>query len=73
MQLSIMQDVESFEGNRNLLAEKLKEKELEVATFKDELNAVTSRLYGLENLHSNFEGFQEGCTVFSPHRLDVSD
>ena len=28
--------------------------------FKDNLNETASRLYGLENLHANFEGFEEG-------------
>jgi chromosome segregation protein len=36
------------------------EKYREVETFKDNLNEVTSRLYGLESLQGNFEGFEEG-------------
>jgi chromosome segregation protein len=36
------------------------EKYKEVETFKDSLNEVTSRLYGLESLQGNFEGFEEG-------------
>lgn len=60
MQLSIMNDVENFEANRNqLLAEKdLKLRETQ--EFKDKLNEVSSLLYGLENLQDNFEGFQKG-------------
>lgn len=60
MQLDLASDVESFEANRKILQEKINEKRSEVETFKDELNQVASRLYGLENLQSNFEGFEEG-------------
>jgi chromosome segregation protein len=56
----LSQDVESFEVNKKVLQRDLDEKRLEVDTFKDNLNQVTSRLYGLENLHGNFEGFEEG-------------
>lgn len=60
MQLDLANDVESFEANRKVLTEQSNQKKIEVQEFKDALNEVTSRLYGLENLHSNFEGFQEG-------------
>lgn len=60
MQLSIMKDVENFEENKVALVQQVEEKRVEVEEFKDELNRVTSRLYGLDNLQSNFEGFQEG-------------
>ncbi len=60
LQLDLSNDVESFEANKKVLSEALATKRQEVDTFKDELNQVTSRLYGLENLHSNFEGFEEG-------------
>lgn len=60
MQLSIMQDVENFQENLNLLKGQMQEKQEEVEQFKDYLNEVSSRLYGLENLHANFEGFEDG-------------
>lgn len=58
--LDLSQDVEAFEANKKVLQRNLEEKRTEVETFKDHLNQVTSRLYGLENLHGNFEGFEEG-------------
>ncbi|MBK9321554.1 MAG: chromosome segregation protein SMC [Bdellovibrionaceae bacterium] len=60
MQLDLANDFESFEANKRILTEQAATKKAEVEEFKDHLNEVTSRLYGLENLHSNFEGFQEG-------------
>lgn len=56
----LSRDVDSFEANKKVLQEQISTKRQEVDGFKDELNQVTSRLYGLENLHSNFEGFEEG-------------
>ena len=60
LQLSIMSDVENFESNRQSIAEQVERKESEVEEYKDNLNEVTGKLYGLENLDANFEGFQEG-------------
>ena len=60
MQLDLASDVESFEANKKILQEQIATKRNEVEEFKDQLNEVTSRLYGLENLQSNFEGFEEG-------------
>ncbi|PIS11218.1 MAG: chromosome segregation protein SMC [Bdellovibrio sp. CG10_big_fil_rev_8_21_14_0_10_47_8] len=60
MQLDLASDVDSFEANKKVLTEQIGQKRIEVQEFKDHLNEVTSRLYGLENLHSNFEGFAEG-------------
>lgn len=60
MQLDIMKDVGNFEENRDLLQKQVEEKQTEVGQFKDSLNEVASRLYGLENLQANFEGFEEG-------------
>jgi chromosome segregation protein len=59
-QLDLARDVESFEANRGALTKTINERRSEVETFKDSLNEVTSRLYGLENLASNFEGFEAG-------------
>lgn len=60
MQLDLSNDVESFETHKKILQDQIGTRRLEVEEFKDHLNEVTSRLYGLENLHSNFEGFEEG-------------
>lgn len=60
LQLDLSNDVESFEANKKILTESVQTKQAEVQEFKDNLNEVASRLYGLENLHSNFEGFEEG-------------
>ncbi len=60
LQLDIMRDVEGFEANLDSLKSQFESRTKEVEEFKDSLNEVSSRLYGLENLHANFEGFQEG-------------
>jgi chromosome segregation protein len=60
MQLDIMKDVENFQANYEILQRQVAEKHEEVTEFKDSLNEVASRLYGLENLQANFEGFEEG-------------
>lgn len=60
LQLDLASDVESFEANKKILTESVQTKRVEVESFKDSLNEVASRLYGLENLASNFEGFEEG-------------
>lgn len=60
MQLAMMQDVENFVANQAALKSQLDERRTELEQFKDQLNEVTSRLYGLEDLQSNFEGFETG-------------
>jgi chromosome segregation protein len=60
MQLDIMKDVENFQANFEILKKQAFDKEADVTHFKDSLNEVASRLYGLENLQANFEGFEEG-------------
>lgn len=60
LHLDLQNDVESFETNKKVLQEQIGVKRVEVEEFKDNLNEVTSLLYGLENLQSNFEGFEEG-------------
>lgn len=60
MQLDIMKDVENFQANFDILQRQVAEKQDELTRFKDSHNEVASRLYGLENLQSNFEGFEEG-------------
>lgn len=60
LQLDLSNDVEAFEANRRVLTDSSAEKKSQVEEFKDRLNEVTSLLYGLENMQSNFEGFEEG-------------
>jgi chromosome segregation protein len=60
MQLDLSSDVDSFEANKKILMDSAATKRSEVEMFKDHLNETASRLYGLENLQNNFEGFQEG-------------
>lgn len=60
LQLEIMKDVENFQANYEILQRQVRERGDEVNEFKDNLNEVASRLYGLENLQANFEGFEEG-------------
>ena len=59
-QLDLARDVETFEANKAALTKQIEERRAEVEQFKDSLNEVTSRLYGLENLANNFEGFEAG-------------
>lgn len=58
--LDLARDVETFEVNKATLTQQISERRAEVEQFKDSLNEVTSRLYGLENLANNFEGFEAG-------------
>ena len=60
LQLDLSNDAESFEANKKILTESVQKKQIEVQEFKDNLNETASRLYGLENLAQNFEGFEEG-------------
>ena len=60
MQMDLSNDFASFEANKKILTESAQTKRIEMDEFKDHLNEVTSRLYGLENLQANFEGFEEG-------------
>ncbi len=60
MQIDLSSDADSFEANKKILSEQLQQKQVEVQQFKDNLNETASRLYGLENLAANFEGFEEG-------------
>ena len=60
LQLDLSNDVESFEANKRVLTESVQTKRAEMDEYKDNLNEVASRLYGLENLANNFEGFEEG-------------
>lgn len=60
LQMDILNDVEALRTQKNELTEQVDIKKREVVEFKDKLNEVVSRLYGLENLRDNFEGFQEG-------------
>ena len=42
------------------LKAEIKDKHSDMESFKDSLNEVSSRLYGLETMNNNFEGFQTG-------------
>lgn len=60
LQMSILNNVDELKQQKEQLEQDKATKEDEVVEFKDKLNEVVSRLYGLENLRDNFEGFQEG-------------
>lgn len=60
LQLNVVNDIEALSANKEHLSSDLKARESEMNEYKDKLGAVTSRLYGLEDLQNNFEGFQEG-------------
>ena len=60
LQMDILNDVDALKEQKDKLSADYEVKEDEVVEFKDRLNEVVSRLYGLENLRDNFEGFQEG-------------
>lgn len=59
-QLNLAKDVETFQSNRESLTEQIFARREETENFKDELAQVTGKLYGLENLAANFEGFEAG-------------
>jgi chromosome segregation protein len=58
--LDLARDVESFEANKASISQQLESSRSGLEAAKDSLNEVTSRLYGLENLAANFEGFEAG-------------
>lgn len=60
LQMDLASDVESFEANKKILQASINEKRDQVDEYKDRLNEVTGKLYGLENLAQSFEGFEEG-------------
>src|SRR5262249_47407014 len=60
MQLDIVRDAETLQTNMQVLSGQVSGRQIEVEEFKDRLNQVSSRLYGLENLQNNYEGFEEG-------------
>jgi len=60
MQMEINRSQEAIVANLNELKASRGEREDDFQQLKDELNETASRLYGLENLQSNFEGFEEG-------------
>jgi chromosome segregation protein len=59
-QLDLTKDVDLITQNLGEIRRQLSDRKNDVDQIKDELNQVASRLYGLENLQSNFEGFEEG-------------
>jgi len=60
MQLDLTRDVDLIQQNLQGVKRQVTDRRLEADDLKDALNKVASRLYGLENLQSNFEGFEEG-------------
>jgi chromosome segregation protein len=60
MQLDVTRDVDTIQQNLSLVTDQLKKREIEHSDLKDDLNETASRLYGLENLQANFEGFEAG-------------
>lgn len=60
LQLSVVNDVEALSANKAHIGADLEHRTRELSEYKDRVNEVTSRLYGLEDLQNNFEGFQEG-------------
>lgn len=72
-QLDLAKDVETMHANRDMLKKQIGERREEVENFKQELADVTGKLYGLENLASNFEGFEAGVKsvmFWQKQRLD---
>ncbi|MCB0363348.1 MAG: chromosome segregation protein SMC, partial [Bdellovibrionales bacterium] len=60
LQTAILHEVEKFQKDLSTAKDECEIKRTEVDANKDALNEVASRLYGLENLRANFEGFEEG-------------
>ncbi len=60
LKLEFNKDTETIEANFFGVETKLQTSEIDLMSIKSELNEVASRLYGLENLQNNFEGYAEG-------------
>ncbi len=60
IQLDVVRDVETIADNVKTLRAQVEERRLDNERLKDDLNQTASRLYGLEDLQSNFEGFEDG-------------
>lgn len=60
IQLDVVRDVETIAENVKTLRAQVEERREDTERLKDELNQTASRLYGLEDLQSNFEGFEDG-------------
>lgn len=60
LQFDSERDLENINANLQSLRDQKNKRASEYETIKDDLNKVASRLYGLENLQANFEGFEEG-------------
>ena len=60
IQMNLFSDLESLENQKQELGKELEVKTSELTEFKENLSKVSSRLYGLENLRDNFEGFEKG-------------
>jgi chromosome segregation protein len=60
MQFDITRDVDLIANQLEVVRTQISERRIEHDQFKNELNEVASRLYGLENMQSSFEGFEDG-------------
>lgn len=60
MHFDLTKDLESIAENIAHISQQVDLKRTETDSLKDDLNKTASRLYGLENLQSNFEGFEDG-------------
>ncbi|MEQ1664205.1 MAG: chromosome segregation protein SMC, partial [Bdellovibrionales bacterium] len=60
MQFDITRDVDLIANQLEIVRTQISERRIEHDQFKNELNEVASRLYGLENMQSSFEGFEDG-------------
>ncbi len=60
LQLDHTRDLDLISANLQEVRRQKESRRAENDLLKDELNQVASRLYGLENLQSNFEGFEDG-------------
>jgi chromosome segregation protein len=60
LHLDLSQGFEALSASKADLEKQVQERRAEADSTKEALNEVTSRLYGLEGLRDNMEGFQEG-------------
>ena len=60
LRLDLSKDIKVFEQNINQIKKQLEQETLNAEKSKEQLTRVAGRLYGLEELQQNFEGFQSG-------------
>ena len=59
--------------NKDQMQSELGKKLNEVENFKNKLNETKAKLYSLETLHKNFEGFQTGIKSLMKRNRELSD